>query len=153
MRSARKYFRYRNSLYKNVPSFWVSFLEHVIQRRYYFLRLCRAGDKWVWSVDGMTLTGEDRSTRRKSFPNATLSTTDFTWTSQGRNSSLCSERPSTNHPGRGMAFVMFLCWRVANVVHAVQVCTSWALGLVYIAADLIGACFSVHCCWFDWRLV
>jgi hypothetical protein len=42
------------------------------------------------SHGGMTLTGETRRTLRKTFPSATLSTTNSTWTNAG----LRSEKPS-----------------------------------------------------------
>jgi hypothetical protein len=45
----------------------------------------------------MKLTGENRSTRGKTCPNATLSTTNPTWTDPGTNPGLCGERPATNY--------------------------------------------------------
>jgi hypothetical protein len=50
------------------------------------------------------LIGENRSTRRKIWPSATLSTTNPTWIDPGANPGLRGERPSTNDLRHGMAF-------------------------------------------------
>jgi hypothetical protein len=42
------------------------------------------------------LTGENRRTRRKTWPSATLSTTNSTWIDPGANPGLRGERPATN---------------------------------------------------------
>jgi hypothetical protein len=55
------------------------------------------------SDGGMTLTGESRSTRSKTYPSATLSTTNPTWTDPGANQGLRGEKPSTNHLSHGTA--------------------------------------------------
>jgi hypothetical protein len=55
----------------------------------------------AWCICGMILTGENRSTRRKTCPGATLSTINLTWT--GPKPDLCVERPVTNHVIYGMA--------------------------------------------------
>jgi hypothetical protein len=44
----------------------------------------------------MKMTGENRSTRRKTCPSATLSTTNLAWTDQGSNPGILGERPATN---------------------------------------------------------
>jgi hypothetical protein len=44
----------------------------------------------------MKLTGENRSTRGKACPSATLSATNPTWTDQGSKPGLRGERPATN---------------------------------------------------------
>ena len=44
------------------------------------------GWRWVWRIGGMILTGENRSIRRKTYPSATLSTTDPIWTCLESNS-------------------------------------------------------------------
>jgi hypothetical protein len=44
----------------------------------------------------MKLTGENRSTRGKTCPSATSSTTNPTWTNLGSNPNLRGERPATN---------------------------------------------------------
>jgi hypothetical protein len=51
----------------------------------------------------MKLTGENRSTLRKTCPTATLSTTNPTWTDPGSNPGLRCERPATNRQRRGTA--------------------------------------------------
>jgi hypothetical protein len=55
------------------------------------------------SDGGMILTGENRRTRRKTCPSATLSTTNPTWIDPGANPGLRGERPATNHLSHGMA--------------------------------------------------
>jgi hypothetical protein len=44
--------------------------------------------RWVWSTGGMILTGEIKSTQRKTCPSATLSTTYLTWKGLGSNPSV-----------------------------------------------------------------
>jgi hypothetical protein len=44
----------------------------------------------------MKLTGENRSTRGKTCPSATLSTTNPTWTDPGLNPGFRGERPAAN---------------------------------------------------------
>jgi hypothetical protein len=49
----------------------------------------------------MKLTGEDRTTRGKTCPSATLSTTNPTWTDPGSNPGLRGGRPATIRLKRG----------------------------------------------------
>jgi hypothetical protein len=49
------------------------------------------------------LTGENRRTRRKTYPSATLSTTNPTWIDPGANPGLRGERPATNDLSHGTA--------------------------------------------------
>jgi hypothetical protein len=51
----------------------------------------------------MKLTGENRNTRGKTCPSATLSTTNPTWTDPGSNTGLRGERPETNILSHGTA--------------------------------------------------
>ena len=51
----------------------------------------------------MKLTGENLSTRGKTCPSTTLSTTKFTWTDPGSNPGLRCEKPATNRLGHGTA--------------------------------------------------
>jgi hypothetical protein len=51
----------------------------------------------------MKLTGENRSTRGKTCPGATLSNTNPTWTDPGSNPGLRGERPTTNRLSHGTA--------------------------------------------------
>jgi hypothetical protein len=53
----------------------------------------------------MKLTVENRSTRGKICPSATLSTTNPTWTDPKSNPCLRSERPATNRLSHGTAKV------------------------------------------------
>jgi hypothetical protein len=61
----------------------------------------------------MKLTGENRSTRRKTSPSATLSTKNLTWTDSGSNPGLRDESPATNRLSHGTAFVRYLCRKKA----------------------------------------
>jgi hypothetical protein len=51
----------------------------------------------------MKLTGENRSTRRKTCPSATLSTTNPTWADPGSNPGLRGGRPTANRLSHGTA--------------------------------------------------
>jgi hypothetical protein len=53
------------------------------------------------SDGGMILTGENRRTRRKTCPSATLSTTNPTWIDPGVNPGLRGERPAANDLSHG----------------------------------------------------
>jgi hypothetical protein len=55
------------------------------------------------SDGGIILTGENRRTRRKTCPSATLSTTNPTWIYPGANPGLSGERPATNDLSLGTA--------------------------------------------------
>jgi hypothetical protein len=57
----------------------------------------------------MKLTGENRTTRRKTCPSATLSTTNPTRTDPGSNSDLRGERPTTNRLSHGTANFASYC--------------------------------------------
>jgi hypothetical protein len=64
----------------------------------------------------MKLTGENRSTRRKTCPSATLSTTNLTWTDPGSNPGLRGERPATNRLSHGTAQIRtLLCVKETEV--------------------------------------
>jgi hypothetical protein len=51
----------------------------------------------------MILTGENRRTRRKTCPSATLSTANPTWIDPGANPGLRGERPASNRLSHGTA--------------------------------------------------
>jgi hypothetical protein len=53
---------------------------------------------------------EKPTTRRKTCPSATLSTTNLTWTDQGSIPGLRGERPATNRLSHGTAIT--LCWKI-----------------------------------------
>jgi hypothetical protein len=55
------------------------------------------------SDSGMILTGDNRRIRRKTYPIATLPTTNPTWIDPGANPGLCGERPATNDLGHDTA--------------------------------------------------
>jgi hypothetical protein len=54
-----------------------------------------------WSSGGMKLTAQTRSTRGKTCPSATLSTTNPTWTDLGSSPGLRGGRPATNRLSQG----------------------------------------------------
>jgi hypothetical protein len=56
----------------------------------------------------MKLTGENRSTRGRTRPSATLSITNSTWTDPGSNPGLRGEKPATNRLNRGTVIVKLL---------------------------------------------
>jgi hypothetical protein len=56
----------------------------------------------------MKLTGENRSTRGKTCPSTTLSTTNPTWTDQGSDSGLRGERPANDRLNHGTANTLSL---------------------------------------------
>jgi hypothetical protein len=72
----------------------------------------------VESYGGMILTGKNRSTRRKSAPVPTLSTTDPTWTDPSANPVLCRDRPVTNRLSYGTAEINIKCL-IYNVLQRV----------------------------------
>jgi hypothetical protein len=57
--------------------------------------------EYIWSNNGMTVTGEKHRTWRKTCPSATLSTKNPTWTALGMNPGLRSEKPTINHLSYG----------------------------------------------------
>ena len=63
-----------------------------------FVLLVRATRRrrWVWSIGGMTLTRENRASRTKPCPSATMPTTNLTWTELEPKPGLRSETPATN---------------------------------------------------------
>jgi hypothetical protein len=56
----------------------------------------------------MKLTGENRSTRGKTYPSATISTSNPTWTDPGSNPGLRGERPVTKRLSHGTALHRYL---------------------------------------------
>jgi hypothetical protein len=54
----------------------------------------------------MKVTGENRSTRGKTCPSATLSTTNPTWTDPGSNPGLRGGRPAANRLSHGTAYLV-----------------------------------------------
>jgi hypothetical protein len=62
----------------------------------------------------MKLTGENRSTRRKTCPSATLSTTDPTWTDPGSKSVLRGGRPVANRLNHGMTLTTLFLGLLMN---------------------------------------
>ena len=62
----------------------------------------------VWNVGGKILTGENRSTRRKTCPSHNLPAKNLTWSSQRSNPGLPSERAAINHVSHGTTIQLFL---------------------------------------------
>jgi hypothetical protein len=68
----------------------------------------------------MKVTGESRSTLGKTYPSATLSTTNSIWTDPGSNPGLRGERPATNGLSHGTAYVKNMQQKIQHleiVVH------------------------------------
>jgi hypothetical protein len=61
------------------------------------------GDSWVWSHGGVKLVKENLRAWSKTYPRASLSTINPTWTDIGTNQVLCGERPVTYHLNHGTA--------------------------------------------------
>jgi hypothetical protein len=57
----------------------------------------------------MKLTGENRSTRGKTCPSATLSTTNPTWTKPGTNPGLRGDRPAAKRVSHGTVYYFIKC--------------------------------------------
>jgi hypothetical protein len=60
--------------------------------------------RWLWNINGLKLTGKNRSTGRKIRPNVALSTTNLTWNSSGSNPSLRHDWPAINSLSYGTTF-------------------------------------------------
>lgn len=60
----------------------------------------------ILSSFGMILTGENQMTRGGACPNATLSTTDTTWTALAANRGLRGEKPAPKRPSYGTTINM-----------------------------------------------
>jgi hypothetical protein len=71
---------------------------------YAFPRLYEFGER-RWND---ILTGENRRTRRKTCPSATLSATKLTWIDPATNTGLRGERPATNYLSHGTAILHIL---------------------------------------------
>jgi hypothetical protein len=69
--------------------------EAVLKR--FVCALLNDGDSWRnCNVNGMKITGETVSTRKNTYPNATLSAKDSTWTGLGWNTGFLGEKRATN---------------------------------------------------------
>jgi hypothetical protein len=60
------------------------------------LSISQNAHEWIWGSGGMIFTWENRMTRRKTCPIATLPTTNTTWTNLGKNSGLRGEKPASS---------------------------------------------------------
>jgi hypothetical protein len=79
----------------------------------------------VMEHGGMKLTGENRSTRRKTCPSATLSTTNSTWTDPGSNPGFRGGRSAANRLSHGrpiLWFYVLVCskMKLFNSPHCVE---------------------------------
>jgi hypothetical protein len=74
-------------------------------------------DMSLESDGGMILTGENRRTRRKTCPSATLPTTNPTWIFPGANPGLRGDSPATNHLSHGTAICVTYSELKATSVH------------------------------------
>jgi len=53
-------------------------------------------NEWVWSIGRIILTGKNQNTQRKTWPSATLSTTNPIRTGLQASPGICGERSRTN---------------------------------------------------------
>jgi hypothetical protein len=85
----------------------------------------------------MKLTGENRSTRVKICPSATLSTTNPIWTDPGSNPGLRGERPATNSLSHGTASSEFsILWSVSGVLLTCQFSILWSVSGVLLTCQV-----------------
>jgi hypothetical protein len=68
----------------------------------------------------MKLTGKNRSTRGKTCPSATLSTTNPTWTDPGSNPGFRDGRPATNRLSHGSAQIVILIFRAIVIPNLIN---------------------------------
>jgi len=96
-RSSINMFKSEGTFGPKLPGFQKSTALGGIQLRPVLLPVrARCRRRWLWSTGGMILTGENRSTRKKTCLRATLSTTNLTWTELESKPGLRSGRPATN---------------------------------------------------------
>ena len=76
--------------------------------------------RWVWNINGLKVTGKNRSTGRKPRLNVALSTTNLTWSSSGSNRSLRHEWPAVNSLSHGTTFRLNLNY----IIYKDSVCTA-----------------------------
>jgi hypothetical protein len=69
------------------------------------------------------------TTRRKTCPSATLSSTNLTWTDPGSNPGLRGERPVTNRLSHGTALAVFLAWGLGPILSPKR--TAWLICYYY----------------------
>jgi hypothetical protein len=77
------------------------------------------------SDGGMILTGENRRTRRKPCPSATLSITNPTSIDPGANTGLSGERPATNDVSHGTALQECLLTHDSNLLSHSDAVQKW----------------------------
>jgi hypothetical protein len=75
----------------------------------------------------MILAGENRRTRRKTYPSATLSTTNPTWIDPGANTDLRDERPATNRLSHGTACFLLAMRNSIDIYKRRHVQYEWCL--------------------------
>ena len=91
-----------------------------------------------WSTGGMKLAGENRSTRGRICPSATLSTKNPTWTDPGPRPGLRGERPATNRLTHGTTSCKVLTASLGTTCRVVQ----RRLSLTRDVADHKSPCLS-----------
>ena len=70
--------------------------------------------RWVWSIGGMKLTGENWCTWKEICHIATLSTMNLTWPNPGLNSGQCGNMLSTKHLSHCIAFTYSAVWMLSS---------------------------------------
>jgi hypothetical protein len=93
---------------------------------------------WAWRATAeWYIDGENRRTRRRTCPSATLSTTNPAWVDPDANPVLRGERPTTNHLSHGTALLVLFIQRNNNIL--VQIV--WT----FVECSLLG-CDAVWSC-------
>jgi hypothetical protein len=110
--------------------------------------------RWLWSIVGMILTGEDGSTWWKTYLSPTLSTVNPTLTGLGSNLWLRTERPATNHLSSGMAHKDLLYMYTVNWNKTHSSGNSYVLSLIYPTVWIDRGCawnFGLHPLFEAWK--
>jgi hypothetical protein len=96
----------------------------------------------------MKLTGENQSTRRKTWPSATLSTTNPTWTEPGSNPDLPGGMPAANRLSHGTAFCdgLTCCekWFYIKYDLILGINIQWTLHRQYFLPSILLYSFFLH---------
>ena len=99
-----------------LPDFWTNIAFQNIPRLCPSVILVKATCRWrwLWSIGGMILTGENRSTWIKICRIATLSTMNLTWPNPGLNSGLCGKMLSTKCLSHCIVFTNSAVWMLSS---------------------------------------
>ena len=100
-KNGRKFWWTQNILMEHFSQMIISVLFNDTTKYKDYIHYRLQVKKWAWGIGGVILTREIRSTQRKTWPNAALSTTNPTWTGLILHLGLHDERPATSRLGLG----------------------------------------------------